>query len=154
MFFGLSPPKSVSPFFLSRHGLPVRWTSGFAKLTHSSRGELLGLWWLVGGLELLFSIIWHNASHWRTPSFFKMVGQPPTRSLKISWNNYSQMVFLANINQRFRFRSAWRIGPRVMWVPGYGSLSENRMPKKLLIIQWPWLRNRKNWRYLPYIRPI
>jgi hypothetical protein len=45
----------------------------------------LAIYWLcrsflVGGLEhFLCSIICYNPSHWRTPWFFRGVGQPPTR---------------------------------------------------------------------------
>ena len=50
--------------------------------------------YLVGGLEHVFPIYWEcHHPNWRTPSFFRGVGQPPTR---YSWNTGDMDGFLAS----------------------------------------------------------
>ena len=53
-----------------------------AKFLSENCTVLIHILWLVGGFKDDFYFPWYmgcHPSHWRTPSFFRGVGQPPTR---------------------------------------------------------------------------
>ena len=58
---------------------PLGWLLGKATVTSGKKHELLG------GFKHVFSISYMGCqpSHWRTPSFFKMISQPPTSESRL-----------------------------------------------------------------------
>ena len=81
-------------------------------------------WVLVGGLEHLdyFSIDWEfHHPNWRTPSFFRGVGQPPTR---VSLNSILFLHSCAEWRLATLWKQGWK-GVRFRTSHGYGDWAKS-----------------------------
>ena len=87
-----------------------------------------------------------------------MVGQPPTRSLKISWNNYSQMVFPSehqpafSVSERLKDWSTGHVSPR-LWITVRKSDAQKTVDNSMAMTQEP-KKLEVPTIYKAYIRPM
>ena len=67
----------------SYQGFYQKWVDGWIwsemGIVLSQQEKHYCTWLVVWNMNFIFHNIWDNPSHWRTPSFFKLVIAPPTR---------------------------------------------------------------------------